>query len=104
MKFLVITVMKWPAPPEILPALYQASQQWVAESKKSGKLDALYSIAGQPGGVGIVNVDSLEELNDRIQSYPLTPFSEVQTLPLSDIDQAMSTWGEQLKRSGILKG
>ena len=104
MKFLVITVMKWPAPPEILPALQQAMEQWVAETKKSGKMEALYAIAGQSGGIGIANVDSLEELNDQIQLYPMTQFSEVQTFPLSDIDQAMSSWREQLKKSGIVKG
>lgn len=104
MKFLVTILIKWPPPPEILPALYQASQQWLAGVKKSGKYDALFSIAGQPGGGGIFNVDSLEELDDRIKGYPMTPFSEVQTFPLEDIDHAMSSWGEQLKRSGILKG
>jgi hypothetical protein len=53
--------------------------------------------------MAIVNVDSLEELDDRIQEYPLTPYSETQTIPLGDIDHALSTWGEQLKRWGIIK-
>ena len=103
MKFLVMTTIKSQPPPDMLPALHQASQQWAAEARKSGKLDALYSISGQSGGMAIVNVDSLEELDDRIQAYPLTPYSETQTIPLGDIDHALSTWGEQLKRWGIIK-
>ena len=62
-----------------------------------------YSIAGQPGGLGIANVGSLEEL-DLIAGYPMTPFCDVQTLPLSDIDQALTTLREQVKKMGALKG
>lgn len=104
MKFLVITIGKWPPPPEILPALNESSTQWVAWAKGSGKFEAIYAISGQPGGMGIVNVDSLEELNDLIQGYPMTPFSETQLFPLSDIDRAMTTWREQVKKMGTLKG
>ena len=47
MKFLVITIQKQPAPPEMMPALTKAMTKWVAEAKKTGKMEALYSIAGQ---------------------------------------------------------
>ena len=103
MKFLVITIQKQPPPPEILPALTEAMVQWVAEAKKSGKMEALYSIAGQPGGLGIGNVDSLEELDDMVQGIPMNPFSSVQVFPLSDIDHAMATMREQVKKMGTLK-
>ena len=52
---------KW-IPPEMLPALTEATIQWIAEAKKTSKMESLYSIAGQPGGLGIRNVDSLEEI------------------------------------------
>ena len=98
MKFLMITLQKFPPPPEMLLALVEGTVQWVDQAKKSGKIEAIYGIAGQPGGLCIVSVDSLEELNDLIQSSPLTPFSEIQTFPLSDIDRALSTWREQVKK------
>ena len=98
MKFLTIIIQKFPPPPEMMPALVEGVKQWMDWAKKSGKFEVIYAVAGQPGGLGIAKVDSLEELNDIIQSYPLTPFCEVQTFPLSDIDRALSTWGEQVKK------
>ena len=100
MKFLVITIQKWPIPPEMLPALTEATVQWIAEAKKTGKMEALYSIAGQSGGMGIGNVDSLEELDDIVQGIPMGAFSDVQVFPLSDIDHAMATMREQVKKMG----
>ena len=103
MKFLVIILQKQSPPREMMPALTVAMSQWVVEAKKTGKMEVLYSIAGQPGGLGIGNVDSLEELDDIVQGYPMTPFSEVQVFPLSDIDHAMATMREQTKKMGTLK-
>jgi len=103
MKFVVIIIQKHPPHHEMMPALTEAMAQWVAEAKKTGKMEALYSIAGQPGGLGIGNVDSLEELDDIVQGIPMGPFSEVQVFPLSDIDHAMATMREQVKKMGTLK-
>ncbi len=104
MKFLVTIIQKQSPPPQIMPALVEATIQWMAQAKGGGKFDAIYSIAGQPGGLGIANVGSLEELNDIIAGYPMTPFCDVQTLPLSDIDQALAALREQVKKMGALKG
>ncbi len=103
MKFLVTIIRKQSPPPEIMPALVEATTQWIAWAKGSGKFDVIYSVAGQPGGLAIVDVSSLEELNDLVQGYPMTPFSDVQTLPLSDIDQALSTLREQVKKMSASK-
>lgn len=104
MKFLTIIIQKQPPPPEIMPALIKATIKWMAWAKGSGKFDAIYSVAGQPGGLGIANVDNLEELNDIIAGYPMTPFCDVQTLPLSDVDQALATQREMVKKMATLKG
>jgi muconolactone delta-isomerase len=104
MKFLTIILQKQSPPPEMLPALVEATIQWMAWAKGSGKFDTIYSIAGQPGGLGIANVDSLEELDDLIQGYPMTPFCDVQTLPLSDVDRALTTLREQVKKMGASGG
>ena len=104
MKFLTIIIQKQPPPPEIMPALIEATIKWMAWAKGSGKFDVIYSIAGQPGGLGIANVDSLEELNDIIAGYPMTPFCNVQTIPLSDVDQALATQRELVKKMAALKG
>lgn len=104
MKFLAILIQKQQPPPEIMPALVEATIQWMAQAKGSSKFDAIFSIAGQPGGGGICNVDSLEELDDLIQGYPMTPFCDVQTFPLSDVDHALATMREQVKKMGAPKG
>ncbi len=104
MKFLVTIIQKQPPPPEIMPALIEATIKWMAWAKGNGKFDAVYSIAGQPGGLGIANVDSLEDLNDLVARYPMTPFCNVQTLPLSDVDQALATQREVVKKMATLKG
>jgi len=104
MKFLATIIQKQSPPPEMLPALVEATIQWMAWAKGSGKFDALYSIAGQPGGLGIANVGSLEELDDLIQGYPMTPFCDVQVFPLSDVDHSMATMREQVKKMGASGG
>ncbi len=98
MKFLTIVIQKQPPPPEMMPALVEATIQWMAWAKGSGKFDAIYSVAGQSGGLGIANLDSLEELDDIIQGYPMTPFCNVQVFPLSDVDHALATMREQVKK------
>ena len=104
MKFLTIIIQKQPPPPEIMPALVEATIQWMAWAKGSGKFDAIYSVAGQPGGLGIANVGSLEELDDIIQGYPMAPFCNIQTLPLSDVDHALAAMRERVKKMGASKG
>ncbi len=103
MKFLTIILRKQPPPPDMLPALVEATTQWMAWAKGSGKFEAIYSVAGQAGGLGIAMVDSLEELDDVVQSYPITPYSNVQVFPLSDVDHALATLREQVKKMSSLK-
>ncbi len=100
MKFLIITKQKHLPPPDMMPVLVDALAQWVAANKK--KSEAVYALAGQPGGMAIASVNSLEELDDMIQSFPMNPFSDIQTIPLADIDHAMTTLREQVKKMGSL--
>ncbi len=104
MKFLVISTPKMPPPPEIMPALVEGLIQWVASGKGSGKLEAIYSFAGQSGGMSIADVSSGEELNDIMQRNPWAPFSDIQIFPLSDIDSAMTGLREQVKKMGASRG
>ncbi len=52
MKFLVTIIQKQPPPPEIMPALIEATIQWMAQAKGGGKFDAIYSIARAAWGTG----------------------------------------------------
>lgn len=104
MKFLTIIIQKQPPPPEMMPALVEGTIQWMAWAKGSGKFEAIYSVAGQPGGLGIADVSSLEELDDIIRGYPMTPYCDVQTLPLSDVDHSLNALREQVKKMGAQSG
>jgi muconolactone delta-isomerase len=98
MKFLVMPIQKQTLSPDMGLTLIEATIQWKNQAKGSGKFDTIYSVAGQPGGLAIVNVDSLEELDDLIAEYPMTPFCDVQVLPLSDVDRAMAKQHDLLKK------
>ena len=100
MKFLVISIQKLPPPPEVMPTVVEGLIQWVAWAKGSGKFETIYSFPGQSGGMSIVDVSSGEELNDIMAQNPWAPFADIQIFPLSDIDKAMTTLREQVKKMG----
>ena len=91
MRFLIITKGRDPLPPEMAIGMLQMFQGWLAEHRGSGKLEQAWSFAGQPGGGGIANVDSLEELDAIMATFPLGQTSEITVYPLADIDAVLET-------------
>ena len=104
MKFLVISIQKTLPPPEMMPTLVEGLIQWVASGKGSGKLETIYSFAGQSGGMSIADVSSGEELDELMLRNPWAPFADIQIFPLSDIDSAMTGLREQVKKMGASRG
>ena len=90
MRFLVVNKSKFPFPPEMAASLFDAQQGWIDANMKSGKMEQVWSLAGLQGGGGILNVDSLEELDGILISMPLGPFSEREVYGLGDIKQALN--------------
>ena len=91
MRFLIITKGRDPLPPEMAIGMLQMFQGWLAEHRGSGKLEQAWSFAGQPGGGGIANVDSLEELDAIMATFPLAQTSEITVYPLADLDAVLET-------------
>lgn len=89
MQFLIITRQASPAPPEMNGPLMEAMKAWVAEHRASGKLKAVWAFAGTPGGGGILEVGSHEELDDIMVGFPFGPFSSIEVIALSDIDKSL---------------
>ena len=87
MRFLVVSKSKHPMPPEIGVGLVEAMRPWV--DRHPGKFEQVWSFAGVPGGGGILNVESLEELDAIMTEFPFGPFSETEVLPLVDLDQSL---------------
>lgn len=89
MKFLVVTKPKHLVPPEIVPALMDGMIAFANKYTESGKIEAIWGFAGLAGGAGIANVDSLEELDGIMAEFPLGGFSEIEILPLVDLNDSL---------------
>ena len=81
-------------PPEMGPALVDATIAWGKKYTGNGKLEQLWATAGVQGGGGIANVDSADELDAIMAEFPLGPFTAMEVYPLVDMVGSM----EQLKR------
>ena len=90
MQFLLITKQSSPPPPEMAVPLIEAMEAWVARYRATGQLTSIWGFAGLPGGGGVVDVGSHEELDEIMVAFPFGPFSEIEILALSDIDQALA--------------
>lgn len=89
MRFLVLTEGKYPLPPEMTPRIMEGMMSWVDKYQREGKIETIWSIAGRRAGGGILNVDSAEELDRILGEAPLTAFSDVEVLPITDIQGSM---------------
>jgi muconolactone delta-isomerase len=105
MRFLVFTEQDKPMPPEIVPALFAATNAWKARYTAAGKIEHIWSFAGMSGGAGIVNVDSHEELDQISAEFPFQPFSHVTVYALADFDKSMynATNAFQAMMAGMAK-
>ena len=89
MKFLVISKPKHMIPPEFTVPLIDAFSAFLDNYSASGTLESVFSFAGSQGGGGILNVDSLEELDAIMAEYPFGPSSEVEVYPLTDLKESL---------------
>jgi muconolactone delta-isomerase len=91
MKFLVVTKSKAPFPPEMAMGLVEAVEEWSRKYTTSGKIEQIWGFAGLQGGGGIVNVNSLEELDTIMTEFPFAPFSDTEIFGLTDLQPGLQT-------------
>ena len=89
MRFLVIAKSKHLVPPDMMLGLLDAMIAWNNKYKQNGKMEAIWGTAGMPGGGGILNVNSLEELDAIMVEFPLGPFSETEVIPIVDLVESL---------------
>lgn len=89
MRYLVVEEQNTPIPPEMVLGLFEAMKAWSARYIAAGKMEQIWGFAGRSGGCGIVNVDSLEELDQMAAEYPFQPFSHVDIYGLVDLDTSI---------------
>jgi muconolactone delta-isomerase len=85
MRFVVTSTAQFPIPPEMAPRVMDAMIAWFNKYTQNGKLETGWSEAGRRGGGGILNVDSLEELDAILTELPIGPFSEIEVRPIVDL-------------------
>jgi muconolactone delta-isomerase len=90
MRFLVITKQASAPPPEMLVPMIGAMEAWVAQHRASGKMTAVWAFAGTNGGGGVLEVESHEELHAIMSRFPFAPFSSIEIIALSDLDQSLA--------------
>jgi len=96
MRFLVVTRGKYPVPPS--PELVDATKEWVDSHLASGQMEQTWNFAGVRGGGGILNVESLDQLDEIMTGFPFGPYSEIDILPLTDLHESLDRVRSQLER------
>jgi muconolactone delta-isomerase len=67
-----------------------AMEGWVAQLRASGKAKAVWAFAGTGGGGGVLEVESHEELDAIMARFPFAPFSTIEILALSSLDESLA--------------
>jgi muconolactone delta-isomerase len=74
----------------MLMPMIGAMDAWVAQVRSSGKAKAFWAFAGTGGGGGVLEVESHEELDAIMARFPFGPFSTVEIIALSNLDQSLA--------------
>jgi len=75
-----------PIPPEAIAAMLLAQRDWLQEKIEEGTIETAYTFAQGAGGIGIVNADSGEELNEILTSSPIFAATQIDVQPLAGIE------------------
>ena len=98
MRFLVTLNQKYMVPPEVQLGLLDGSIAWAKKYTASKKLEQSWGFVGLPGGGGVLNVNSLEELNQMMVELPLGAVSQTEIRPIMDMEEAIN----QTKKALVL--
>ena len=78
----------------------EANERWLAEGRKTGQIEAVYSLAGAHGVAMIVDVDSPEALDELMARRPSCVETKLMVHVLADYDAASKTL-HRPTRSGL---
>jgi len=98
MRFLVVTMSNQAGSPELAPMMIAGMKQWAAEHTASGKMEQIWAFAGQPGGGGIIKVDTLDELDAVMAGFPFAQYSKIHIYPLVDLNGALDRTEAVIKK------
>ncbi len=90
-----------PIPPEMAEAalaMADATEDWMKEEKKAGRIVEMWAKTDGSGGIILVEAESNDELFKKLTEMPFSPFLQFCVTPLTDMETAMEGWRQQLKR------
>ncbi len=91
MRFLMVsTASREIPPPDVAAGMGQATLAWI--DAYAGKIEQAWAFAGGLGAGGIVNVESLEELDEILSSWPAQPWADYHLYPLIDVRESMERY------------
>lgn len=98
-KFLIVQKQREiPIPPEVMKTAFPAQIAYLKQLQAQGKIEALFGLATEKGGCGIINVDSHAELQKIATGNPMWPFVNWETYPLTTIEETEKAVQEALSR------
>ena len=96
MRLLVVTKPKHFIPPDAALGAIDATAPWADKNTAAGKIERIWSFAGRPGGGGIANVESLEELDAMMADFPFGAFYDIEISPIVDLADSLQRTREAI--------
>jgi hypothetical protein len=94
MRALILARTRNPVPMELAGMMAEGFKQWRNQHRDWLEYFAWFTSGN--GGCAIANVANETELFQMMVSWPLQPFSEVETHTLVDGDEALAFWAEMI--------
>jgi len=102
MKFLVmVTPREVPMPPGVLADLLSAQKDWLKQQVADGTVESLYGFVGG-GGMGIVDVDSHEQMHELLVSSPAFPISDFEITAIGDFEATIDAGIAALRQAASM--
>lgn len=95
MRALVFARQRTPTPLESAPMLAEGFKEWREQHRD--RLEVFGWFTSGNGGCAIVNVANETELFQMMVTWPLTPYSDLDTYVLVDGDEALPYWSDMIQ-------
>ena len=96
MRFIAITRLISPVPPEQLPSIMERFAEWREQYRNH--LQSFEFFAGSPGGFMVINVADEVMLNQLMAEYPFLNYLDIEVRPIIDGDTALAQWWQVMRQ------